>query len=165
LPFATIESDENNDYWYQLGTDMMITKYDQLCKHRSKVQYALEYGNKWSGFSASKVVNTTGSVEIPNMGNENGMNSLNNERVSINNAMQERDFVECCVGIQCELALTQSNQICKNNIRHSCVVCKLPVHGGICGAEASTVLSDGDCETNGVICYLCIDKLNQSKGE
>src|SRR5688572_23928291 len=44
LPSATIESDENNENWYQLGKDMMITKYEELSKHHSKVQYALEYG-------------------------------------------------------------------------------------------------------------------------
>src|SRR5687767_3166382 len=44
LPNATIEPDNLNNKWYQVGNDMLITKYDELSKYRSNVQLALNFG-------------------------------------------------------------------------------------------------------------------------
>lgn len=46
LPKATIGPDNLNNKWYQVGNDMMVTKYEELSKYRRNVQLALNFGIK-----------------------------------------------------------------------------------------------------------------------
>lgn len=45
---VSIEADNLNNMWYQINTDMLLTRYDDLAKYRSKVQNALEFGTRLS---------------------------------------------------------------------------------------------------------------------
>ena len=41
---CTVEEDDLNNKWFQIGNDMILTKQDDLSKYRMSVQCAVEFG-------------------------------------------------------------------------------------------------------------------------
>lgn len=98
-----------------------------------------------------------------NITNGPSVSRLQTEKQKIsNNNEDEEIFSEegenCCAGSLCGKASEGNIFICKPNIKHRCVQCKLAMHGGLCGAEASTIITDIACGSNSVVCFICIKK-------
>jgi len=154
---ASIEVDHLNNKWYQIESDMLLTSYDDLTKFRTTVQKALQYGiHRYVDQSTSMV------TETKNVITTNCLNKSNNNRKDMN--VNDSDVVMCCAGEQCGLSKSQSNFILISKIKHRCIVCLKAMHGGVCGAEACTVLKESECGPNAVICFPCIDKECMKEG-
>ena len=69
----------------------------------------------------------------------------------------------CCAGVLCGVSNGEVSFMLTAVIKHRCVICKGAMHGGICGAEASTVLENCNLGTMDVICFPCITKENTKK--
>jgi len=90
------------------------------------------------------------------------VNDTNNELPNqISNKNNQGEY--CCAGKLCGMKGINNGFIPKKNFRHKCVKCKGVMHGGICGAEASTVLNL-NCGHNDVICFICIEAHNKTIG-
>ena len=95
---------------------MLITRYNELSKYRSKVQCAFEYGAKWSGFSAHKEISTPSMDETSNIPNEITDFNHTANKESTENTNMIHEFVECWAGNMCGLAQSQSKMIRKYGI-------------------------------------------------
>src|SRR5687768_3995858 len=135
---STIELGYMDKPWFQIGSDMLITNYDDLGKYRNSVQQALEFG----------VRHFIDYGEVQNGDNtcvEKVMELPLESDVVEHNSVDADDGEYCCAGTMCGIDKSQSKLIKKINIRHQCWDCKKAMHGGICGAEASTILTNQAC--------------------
>lgn len=83
---------------------------------------------------------------------------LSEENDKMEQSIVESDEGEyCCAGSMCGIDKSQTKLIYKADIRHQCCVCKKVMHGGICGAEALTVLTDQVFAVGAVVCFMCIN--------
>ena len=161
LEKCTISIDNQNNKWFQIGSDMLSTEWDDLTKYRTSVNCAVEYGidkvipktaNNKSDVTSNMVdVETDSNTCITNIQNTN----------ECSNPMNEGEF--CCAGVLCGKAKESTTYIVKSMIRHRCCVCKKGMHGGICGAEAATILMASECSPSSVICFLCIAEKGETK--
>lgn len=159
FPNATIESDDCNNKWFQIGTDMMLTTYNVLNKYRCKVQSAQQYGIRhFSEIENVKAVDTV----VASTKNVNQLETNDREGEITTNTTMTEDGENCCSGDRCGMIESETKFIIRKNIRHKCCVCKGAMHGGICGAEATTIMINSRCDQNDVICFVCIDKETKS---
>ena len=169
---ATIQEDAKSIVWYQVDVDMLITKFDDLLKFRNSVQCALKFGVP----SKPLTIPITGTNAVTNrtqfflsqQGSEliqpnHRIQPISCETSNDNTPACDGEF--CCAGEKCGMALTGSTFIACNKIKHKCVVCEKAVHGGICGAEACTILAENNGSPNGVICFLCISIEQKNNGK
>jgi len=166
---ASIQIDDLENKWYQIGNDMLLTKYTDLEKYRSRVQCAVEFGLAKMGLPELEVTDNSDSdllvaESVQKCTDTTRASKLSSHPPMNQNSVDLNKGVFCCAGIDCKMKGTQSAFILFENIRHKCYMCKKPMHGGICGAEASTIISDTDCGHNEVICSICITKKQTNHG-
>jgi hypothetical protein len=144
---CSIEEDDLNNKWFQIGNDMLLTKQDDLLKYRMSVQCAVEFG-------IDKVI-----PKANLMTNENSpmnLETIDTDDRTDTTTIEVGEF--CCASILCGKAKETTTYIEQSMICHRCCICRKAMHGGICGAEAATILLATECTSTSVICFLCIQK-------
>ena len=155
LPNASIEIDDCNNKWFQVGKDMILTTYNVLYKYRCQVQSAQQYGIRhFSDTYKNKEINTV----VVSTKDAKNAEAVNTQGIISTITKITQDGELCCSGDRCGMIHSDTRFIMRKNIRHKCCVCKGAMHRGICGAKASTILINSSYGQNNVICYLCISK-------
>src|SRR5688500_13584604 len=88
---ATIDVDDKDNQWYQIGTDMLLTSYDELGKYRNSVQSAQEFGV--SHFVATDELQWS---NVTNVEKTTGLSSPENISDAHNSNTDEDEY--CCAG-------------------------------------------------------------------
>ena len=153
---STIEECDLNNKWFQIENNMLLTKRNDLAKYRKTVQCAVEFGiDKVVPKDKSSPDNSrcgTLESEVEVVGFSTHIESIPQET----SGGDKGEF--CCSGKLCGKAKESTTFIKKNMICHKCCICNKAMHGGLCGAEASTILLENECTATAVICFLCIKK-------
>ena len=156
LEKLSIEEDSFNNKWYQIDNQILACNREDLAKYRKKVQSAVQYGIKGCAGKLNDSANESYT--------ENQMTSLHCSDLE-NNTANEVEGELCCAGILCGKANEATIFIAKSLIKHRCCVCRKAMHGGLCGAEASTILVQSECSLNSVICHICINNREKEINE
>lgn len=143
LPNSSIDNDDEDNKWFQIGSDMLIMDYTELCKYRNKIGCVQEFGLKKLLVIQWLKKNNDTNIEV--------VDGIDNVDVDDTNDIDKEDGEYCCAGDLCGISVDNSCFILKASIKHRCIVCKGTMHGGVCGAEANTVLKNVDLGTMAVI--------------
>jgi len=155
---ACIDSDDQGNIWFQIGDDMLLTSFEDLSKFRKAVQLGFEYGQK-----NPIVGNSTPIQDILITSDNNDEDTTNNKHTNPK-SININQGVYCCAGELCGMKGINNGFIIKEKIQHKCVKCNGVMHGGICGAEASTILTTTICGHMDVICFVCMNAHNNTCG-